>query len=47
MNAMTLNLTAFTDADNQNLLDLMVSVQFVLAIGGNNLVIPSVNFFKR
>lgn len=30
---MTLNLTAFTDADNQNLLDLMVSVQFVLAIG--------------
>ncbi|GHN38432.1 hypothetical protein ME793_16620 [Lactobacillus delbrueckii] len=33
---MTLNLTVFTDADSQNLLDVMLSVQFVLAIGELN-----------
>ncbi|EOD02087.1 transposase, partial [Lactobacillus delbrueckii subsp. jakobsenii ZN7a-9 = DSM 26046] len=27
------NLTAFTGVDSQNLLDVMVSVQFILAIG--------------
>ncbi|GHN30917.1 hypothetical protein ME789_19020 [Lactobacillus delbrueckii] len=30
---MTPNLTAFTDVDSQNLPDVMVSVQFILAIG--------------
>ncbi len=30
---MTPNLTAFTGVDSQNLLDVMVSVQFILAIG--------------
>ncbi|GHN65357.1 hypothetical protein ME808_19280 [Lactobacillus delbrueckii] len=34
---MTPNLTAFTGVDSQNLLDVMVSVQFILAIGGKNL----------
>ncbi|MDF4029735.1 hypothetical protein P3S54_05070 [Lactobacillus delbrueckii] len=28
------NLTAFTGVDSQNLPDVMVSVQFILAIGG-------------
>ncbi|MGZ1310116.1 hypothetical protein ACXO71_09515 [Lactobacillus delbrueckii subsp. bulgaricus] len=31
---MTPNLTAFTGVDGQNLPDVMVSVQFILAIGG-------------
>ncbi|MCD5431280.1 hypothetical protein LOB14_07410 [Lactobacillus delbrueckii subsp. lactis] len=30
---MTPNLTAFTGVDSQNLADVMVSVQFILAIG--------------
>ncbi|WP_260267776.1 hypothetical protein, partial [Lactobacillus delbrueckii] len=30
---LTPNLTAFTDVDSQNLPDVMVSVQFILAIG--------------
>ncbi|WP_260267433.1 hypothetical protein, partial [Lactobacillus delbrueckii] len=30
---LTPNLTAFTGVDSQNLLDVMVSVQFILAIG--------------
>ncbi|MCD5529446.1 hypothetical protein LOB10_05075 [Lactobacillus delbrueckii subsp. lactis] len=30
---MTPNLTAFTGVDSQNLPDVMVSVQFILAIG--------------
>ncbi|MCD5528357.1 hypothetical protein J7U29_01950 [Lactobacillus delbrueckii subsp. lactis] len=34
---MTPNLTAFTGVDSQNLLDVMVSVQFILAIGGQEL----------
>ncbi|GHN40180.1 hypothetical protein ME804_06370 [Lactobacillus delbrueckii] len=33
---MTPNLTAFTGVDSQNLLDVMVSVQFILAIGEKN-----------
>ncbi|WP_375694626.1 hypothetical protein [Lactobacillus delbrueckii] len=32
---MTPNLTAFTGVDSQNLPDVMVSVQFILAIGEN------------
>ena len=36
---MTPNLTAFTGVDSQNLSDVMVSVQFILAIGENYLVI--------
>ncbi|GHN57374.1 hypothetical protein ME804_14140 [Lactobacillus delbrueckii] len=36
---MTPNLTAFTGVDSQNLPDVMVSVQFILAIGENYLVI--------
>ncbi|MCD5558533.1 hypothetical protein LOB90_09400 [Lactobacillus delbrueckii subsp. lactis] len=35
---MTPNLTAFTGVDSQNLPDVMVSVQFILAIGGFKLV---------
>ncbi|MFB6003403.1 hypothetical protein J7T59_01290 [Lactobacillus delbrueckii subsp. lactis] len=35
---MTPNLTAFTGVDSQNLPDVMVSVQFILAIGEKNLV---------
>ncbi|MDA3784888.1 hypothetical protein [Lactobacillus delbrueckii] len=35
---MTPNLTAFTGVDSQNLRDVMVSVQFILAIG---------EFFKK
>ncbi|WP_260269477.1 hypothetical protein [Lactobacillus delbrueckii] len=35
---MTPNLTAFTSVDSQNLPDVMVSVQFILAIG---------EFFKK
>ncbi|WP_260267422.1 hypothetical protein, partial [Lactobacillus delbrueckii] len=31
----TPNLTAFTGVDSQNLPDVMVSVQFILAIGEN------------
>ncbi|MCT3502680.1 hypothetical protein, partial [Lactobacillus delbrueckii] len=31
---LTPNLTAFTGVDSQNLPDVMVSVQFILAIGG-------------
>ncbi|MGZ1191886.1 hypothetical protein ACXO4N_07150, partial [Lactobacillus delbrueckii subsp. bulgaricus] len=30
---LTPNLTAFTSVDSQNLADVMVSVQFILAIG--------------
>ncbi|MBN6089792.1 hypothetical protein [Lactobacillus delbrueckii] len=30
-------MTAFTGVDSQNLPDVMVSVQFILAIGGQNL----------
>ncbi|MFB6010699.1 hypothetical protein [Lactobacillus delbrueckii] len=30
-------MTAFTGVDSQNLLDVMVSVQFILAIGGQEL----------
>ncbi|MCD5501816.1 hypothetical protein LOB58_09200 [Lactobacillus delbrueckii subsp. lactis] len=37
---MTPNLTAFTGVDSQNLPDVMVSVQFILAIGASN-------FFKK
>ncbi|WP_260262617.1 hypothetical protein, partial [Lactobacillus delbrueckii] len=33
---LTPNLTAFTGVDSQNLPDVMVSVQFILAIGGQN-----------
>ncbi|GHN65208.1 hypothetical protein ME808_17790 [Lactobacillus delbrueckii] len=40
---MTPNLTAFTDVDSQNLPDVMVSVQFILAIGENILI----DFKKR
>jgi hypothetical protein len=32
---LTPNLTAFTGVDSQNLADVMVSVQFILAIGEN------------
>ncbi|MCD5485229.1 hypothetical protein LOB45_09145 [Lactobacillus delbrueckii subsp. lactis] len=35
---MTPNLTAFTGVDSQNLPDVMVSVQFILAIGEKNRV---------
>ncbi|WP_260265710.1 hypothetical protein, partial [Lactobacillus delbrueckii] len=35
---LTPNLTAFTDVDSQNLPDVMVSVQFILAIGDKNSV---------
>ncbi|MCD5560648.1 hypothetical protein LOC04_10735 [Lactobacillus delbrueckii subsp. lactis] len=34
---MTPNLTAFTGVDSQNLPDVMVSVQFILAIGEKKL----------
>ncbi|MCT3521054.1 hypothetical protein EFR50_09675, partial [Lactobacillus delbrueckii subsp. lactis] len=34
---LTPNLTAFTGVDSQNLPDVMVSVQFILAIGDTNL----------
>ncbi|MCD5534262.1 hypothetical protein [Lactobacillus delbrueckii] len=34
---MTPNLTAFTGVDSQNLPDVMVSVQFILAIGGKKI----------
>ncbi|MCT3502244.1 hypothetical protein, partial [Lactobacillus delbrueckii] len=37
---LTPNLTAFTGVDSQNLPDVMVSVQFILAIGG-------LSFFKK
>ncbi|MGZ1267655.1 hypothetical protein ACXO7E_02975, partial [Lactobacillus delbrueckii subsp. bulgaricus] len=39
---LTPNLTAFTGVDSQNLPDVMVSVQFILAIGVYNFLI---NFF--
>ncbi|WP_285649121.1 hypothetical protein, partial [Lactobacillus delbrueckii] len=35
---LTPNLTAFTGVDSQNLPDVMVSVQFILAIGGRNIL---------
>ncbi|MGZ1104842.1 hypothetical protein ACXO1P_08825 [Lactobacillus delbrueckii subsp. bulgaricus] len=35
---MTPNLTAFTGVDSQNLRDAMVIVQFILAIGGRNIL---------
>ncbi|MCD5440504.1 hypothetical protein [Lactobacillus delbrueckii] len=35
-------MTAFTGVDSQNLPDVMVSVQFILAIGGGN-----INILKR
>ena len=35
---MTPNLTAFTGVDSQNLPDVMVSVQFILAIGAGNMI---------
>ncbi|MCT3503440.1 hypothetical protein EFR71_02700 [Lactobacillus delbrueckii subsp. lactis] len=50
---MTPNLTAFTGVDSQNLPDVMVSVQFILAIGGNfsflfNIFIfPEASFFLK
>ncbi|MCD5487381.1 hypothetical protein, partial [Lactobacillus delbrueckii] len=34
---MTPNLTAFTGVDSQNLPDVMVSVQFILAIGDDDI----------
>ncbi|BBL28269.1 hypothetical protein LDE01_15660 [Lactobacillus delbrueckii subsp. delbrueckii] len=38
---MTPNLTAFTGVDSQNLPDVMVSVQFILAIGLIKLIITT------
>ncbi|WP_260266617.1 hypothetical protein, partial [Lactobacillus delbrueckii] len=35
---LTPNLTAFTGVDSQNLPDVMVSVQFILAIGARKLI---------
>ncbi|MGZ1268730.1 hypothetical protein ACXO8N_08730 [Lactobacillus delbrueckii subsp. bulgaricus] len=35
---MTPNLTAFTGVDSQKLRNAMVSVQFILAIGGRNIL---------
>ncbi|GHN63717.1 hypothetical protein ME808_02880 [Lactobacillus delbrueckii] len=40
---MTPNLTAFTDVDSQNLPDVMVSVQFILAIGEMIIITPDRN----
>ncbi|MCD5516740.1 hypothetical protein LOC09_09325 [Lactobacillus delbrueckii subsp. lactis] len=40
---MTPNLTAFTGVDSQNLPDVMVSVQFILAIG----VLKSLHYFNN
>ncbi|GHN23112.1 hypothetical protein ME785_16700 [Lactobacillus delbrueckii] len=40
---MTPNLTAFTDVDSQNLPDVMVSVQFILAIGENLVILVETN----
>ncbi|MCD5531542.1 hypothetical protein LOB43_05330 [Lactobacillus delbrueckii subsp. lactis] len=41
---MTPNLTAFTGVDSQNLPDVMVSVQFILAIGVKNQALTSNSF---
>ncbi|MDA3784848.1 hypothetical protein [Lactobacillus delbrueckii] len=38
---MTPNLTAFTGVDSQNLRDVMVSVQFILAIGDKKSFSPT------
>jgi hypothetical protein len=37
-------LTAFTGVDSQNLADVMVSVQFILAIGENKLFVDKQQF---
>ncbi|MCD5486907.1 hypothetical protein [Lactobacillus delbrueckii] len=42
---MTPNLTAFTGVDSQNLPDVMVSVQFILAIGVGKLKWKGEEFF--
>ncbi|MBO1185551.1 hypothetical protein [Lactobacillus delbrueckii] len=45
---MTPNLTAFTGVDSQNLPDVMVSVQFILAIGDKVIILnPSIFFSKN
>lgn len=49
---MTPNLTAFTGVDSQNLPDVMVSVQFILAIGGETLLLDGrdngkINIFAK
>ncbi|WP_260280885.1 hypothetical protein, partial [Lactobacillus delbrueckii] len=41
----TPNLTAFTGVDSQNLPDVMVSVQFILAIG-EKIFLPFFNSFS-
>jgi hypothetical protein len=41
---LTPNLTAFTGVDSQNLPDVMVSVQFILAIGENKLFVDKQQF---
>ncbi|MCT3520333.1 hypothetical protein EFR50_05585, partial [Lactobacillus delbrueckii subsp. lactis] len=38
---LTPNLTAFTGVDSQNLPDVMVSVQFILAIGANHILVKN------
>ncbi|MCD5565762.1 hypothetical protein [Lactobacillus delbrueckii] len=43
---MTPNLTAFTGVDSQNLPDVMVSVQFILAIGEKLKFLVSHDRFK-
>ncbi|WP_271019717.1 hypothetical protein [Lactobacillus delbrueckii] len=37
-------MTAFTGVDSQNLPDVMVSVQFILAIGGKDIYSVFLNF---
>ncbi|WP_231539506.1 hypothetical protein [Lactobacillus delbrueckii] len=48
---MTPNLTAFTGVDSQNLPDVMVSVQFILAIGGlktdEKIILKEKDFFHK
>ncbi|WP_143740158.1 hypothetical protein [Lactobacillus delbrueckii] len=39
-------MTAFTGVDSQNLPDVMVSVQFILAIGENLVFSKNLAFFK-
>ncbi|WP_269325752.1 hypothetical protein [Lactobacillus delbrueckii] len=39
-------MTAFTGVDSQNLPDVMVSVQFILAIGEQKRKLPTGNFLK-
>ncbi|MCT3490109.1 hypothetical protein EFR44_04720, partial [Lactobacillus delbrueckii subsp. lactis] len=43
----TPNLTAFTGVDSQNLPDVMVSVQFILAIGENLVFAKKAAFLRN